>query len=134
MNIQFVLDSLIESYNTIEALQARLAKIEANKPKPMPTKAIQSLVSNMTTKPVRDSIIHWKRMFNAATGIDRVILWKNGMVTTFGENPSVANPLAIFTNRQTAILRLRKAGWNVPTCVNERGTAFSAEYIIATRR
>jgi hypothetical protein len=125
--IQTIKNSLVESYKLIESLEARLKDINDNKPtmpwetktevQPMitePTNAIKSIVKQMTPQTFNDTPHYWTRMKNYGKH-DRVILWKNGMVTTFGEDSSTTEPLAVFKNRHCAILRLRKSGWKVPT-------------------
>jgi hypothetical protein len=132
-SIQTIKNSLVESYKLIESLEARLKEINNNKPtmpwetktevvateKPQitePTNAIKSIVKQMTPQTFNDSPHYWTRMKNHGKH-DRVILWKNGMITTFGEDSSTTEPLAVFKNRHCAILRLRKSGWNVPTTI-----------------
>jgi len=135
--IEIIKNSLVESYNLIEELSARLAEIQNNKPqlpwnkKQQPSQAVKNLVKQMTPKTSNDSINHWITLrIDNVKAINQVILWKNGMVTTFGEDPNTENPLAVFTNRQTAILRLRKAGWKVPSTFQMGG---HHKMIVATR-
>jgi hypothetical protein len=133
---EMVLNSLVESYKLIKSLSARIDDLETKtsslpwdeksetKPKssyntsPAPTPAIRNLANNtfaMKRMTLNDTSNYWKRMRNGAAGqIDQVVIWKNGVVTTLGENINTSNPLAVFRSRACANLRLRKAGWHVP--------------------
>jgi hypothetical protein len=137
--IETIKKSLVESYNLIETLSARLAEIENNKPqlpwmskeKPQPSQAIKNLVKQMTPRTRNDSVNHWKTLFiDNISNINEVILWSNGMVTTFGDDSNTENPLAVFRNRPCAIYRLRKAGWKVPSTFDLNG---HQKMIVATR-
>jgi len=131
---ELVLNSLVESYKLIKSLSARIDQLEAKatslpwegksetKPdssyntSPVPTPSIRNLANNtfaMKRMTLNDTPNYWKRMWKSGT-LDRVVIWKNGVVTTLGETIDTTNPLAIFRSRACANLRLRKAGWQVP--------------------
>jgi hypothetical protein len=154
MNTQaeIVMKSLVEAYNMIKSLSDKINQLENRTPSlpwedkqvsynntPVPTPAIENLatgmVRQMVAKTFNDCNNACKRIYAEH---DKVVLWKNGVVTTLGESINTKNPLAVFKSRACARIRLRLAGYNVPYAVGSanlgKGTyagASTQKYLIA---
>ncbi len=131
-NIQLVM----ELAKSISQLTDRLNQIVANAPKApaveQPSKAIQKIVKKMSHDTFHTEVSSWIN-FGRKSGVDRVVLWTNGAVTSFHETDT-KNPIAMFRNRPCAIYTLRKAGWIVPRSCDENGVSLGfKKFIVATR-
>ena len=152
--LTLVQESLVSSYKLIEILQQKLAALESGtkglpwenkkteeiiplssyntQETPAPTPAIENLAQGMIKQMVfntfNDSKAACKRIFKDH---EKVVIWKNGVVTTLGENINTKNPLAVFNSRACARVRLRRAGYELPSASSYAGNS-SKKYIIAS--
>jgi hypothetical protein len=150
--LTLVKEALVTSYNMIEILESRIQRLESEaktlpwqKSKteeipsssyndtPAPTPAIENLATGMVRQMVarnfNDTKADCRRIYAEH---DRVVIWKNGVVTTLGENISTKNPLAVFKSRACARVNLRLAGYIVPSATTYEGSS-TKKYIIAVK-
>lgn len=119
-----VLKSLVDMVEGFQSLKAKMEQIETKlnnlsytdtktqtPATPSPTPSITNLVTSIMPKASNETVEYW---IAARDKHDAVVLWIGGVVTTISENGH-HNPLAVFSTRNKAIFRLRKAGWNVNT-------------------
>jgi hypothetical protein len=86
------------------------------------------MIKQMVVRTYNDSKAACKRIFAEH---DRLVIWKNGVVTTLGENINTKNPVAVFSSRACARVRLRRAGYELPSASSYAGNS-SKKYIIAS--
>jgi hypothetical protein len=138
---------LVASFNTLKELQGKITELESRiatsfshipvaEPvevivKPTPTPAIANMVKRMEVTTYNDTPDYWLKI-KIKGDHSEVVLWKDGIVTTTGGDADDRNPLARFSSRAKAIYRLRKAGWNVPQCIDANGHPQCPKFIIAT--
>lgn len=143
---ELVMKSLVDSYNLIKSLSDKINQIESRTSSlpwennsqrsyktPEPTPAIENLATSMIRQMAHvtfnDTMKACKQIFTAH---DKVVIWKNGVVTTLGESIDTKNPLAIFRSRACARISLRKAGYKIAGA-HESGGYSTLKYIIASR-
>ena len=129
--------TLLRAYATIEKLESDLQKAMRQIRKDAkarmentPSAGIINIASRLSHECMNDTLGYWTN-YRSFGEERRIVLWANGAVTTFNET-STKNPLAMFRTRQKAIAVLRKAGWNIPYSVNEKGSPVYRKFIVAT--
>jgi len=155
-----VKEALVTSYKMIDLLESKIKSLQSEasdlpwekktetqssyntQETPVPTPAIENLakgmIYQMVGKTFNTSKAACKRIFAEH---DRVVIWKNGIVTTLGESINTKNPLAVFKSRACARINLRKAGYYVPFAIGtatldkgENAGGSSKTYIIAFKK
>lgn len=116
----------------VSLLNERLQQIVSNAPAPAPEPSaeVMAVVKKRTNKTFGDNLGFWTFLLGLTKGDDQYLLWRNGVVTTYGQT-NTKNPIAVFASRHKARLMLRKAGWDVPYAF---GGLNCGKYVVATRK
>jgi hypothetical protein len=146
--LNMVKEALVTSYKMIDLLESKIKALQVetstlpweNKTSeqgsynteatPVPTPAVENLATGMIRQMVvrtyNDSKAAIKRIYAEN---DRIVIWKNGVVTTLGESINTKNPLAVFKSRACARINLRKVGYILPPATSYEGRS-AKKYIL----